>query len=143
MTETKTASTENLKEVVAKFRLQAREQLRTERVSKIMGDMGYVQIDLNEINIAITHAELMLKVAEYEKTKLDAAHPLIESLTKDINELIDYRQKEIKRLNESRENTEKKIAEMDKKIEETQDGTWKCGMDQLNEMTNEMLDALK
>lgn len=126
----------NYNDVVKKLREMARDVLRLKRTNKLRSDLlaSQNQVDM-EKKVQADYLALQNKriaQAQYDLTKLDPANPSFADKQKGLNDAITEYQKAIQ---ESGDNSvkllttlQKPIDELNKKIAETQDGTWKCDM---------------
>jgi len=118
----------NYNEIIDKCRELARDMLRMIKINKIRTRMLSVNNDKDQYLESIKRSEKAIAIHEYNKAKLDPAHPDIENLTKNLDESITSHKSMIENHTKMVEDLDKDIAELNKKIEEVSNGTWKCDM---------------
>jgi len=129
----------SLETKVADFKIIARNALRMKLISPRLSNIAEIEASIKDTNDCKARLEHDLKVAEYEKSKLDTAHPNFEVDNKAADEFIVDIKKAIEDHTKTAEEVATQIDEQKKKIAMIEAGETKVSLEDLNDLVEKMI----
>lgn len=129
----------SLENKVAGFKIIARNALRMKLISPRLSNIAEIETSIKDTNDCKARLEHDLKVAIYEKSKLDTAHPNFEADNKTADEFIADIKKSIEDHTKTAEEVAKQIDEQKKKIAMIEAGETKVSLEDLNDLVEKMI----
>ena len=125
----------NYNETISNVRTKARDMLRLELISARREKIADLNKEVETHNEYKKNLEFKLKCVTYDKSKVDPENPRAEKLLKGYEEDEKYVNDEIKSVDECLVEINKKIEEHNDGIKKIESGETKVSLDRLNELS--------
>ena len=129
----------SLETKVAEFKVIARNALRMKLISPRLSRIAIIESEIKDGNEKIERTNHNIKVAEYEKSKLDAQHPNFEASTKTADEEIAFLKSKVEDYTKLEVEITRGIDEQKKAIALIETGETKVSLEDLNDLVDKMI----